>query len=134
MSGLQWLMAGVGALALLCGLLMFIMRIRTLVSGCKVDARVVDEKVEISRSKSGKEVRVSTPVFEFTHDGKTYRCQSTVGSSGKSYPRGSTVKVRYLPSDPQSSAEIDTFMAFFGFPLIALVVGAAFIWVSVLAK
>ena len=133
MSGLQYVMAGVGALALLAGLLILVMRIRTIVSGCKVDAKVVDEKVEVSRSKSGKEVRLSHPVFEFQHDGKTYRCQSTLGTSGG--PKvGSTIKVRYLPSDPQSSAEVDTFLAFFGFPLLALAVGAAFVWIATIAK
>jgi hypothetical protein len=130
MSTLQYVFLGVGGLALLAGLAMLVQRVRTIVSGRKVDAKVVDEKVSISRNKNGKEIRVCTPVFEFVHEGKTYRCQSTLGSSGTGHPRGSTVKVRYLPNDPQSTAEIDTFFAFFGFPLVAFVFGAALIWVA----
>ena len=64
MDALHWVMIGVGALALLMGLAMLVTRVRTIASGCKVDATVVDEKVEISRSKSGNEIRVSTPIFE----------------------------------------------------------------------
>jgi hypothetical protein len=130
MSALQYVMAGVGALALLMGLAMLVKRIRTIASGCKVEATVVDEKVEISRSKSGKVIRVSTQVFEFAHEGKKYRCQSSVVSSGNGYPPGLKIEVRYLPQDPKATAEVDSFMAFFGFPVIALVVGAAFIWIA----
>ena len=65
MSALQYVMAGVGALALLAGILILAKRLRTMVSGCKADAIVVDEKVEISRGKNGKEIRLSQPIFEF---------------------------------------------------------------------
>jgi len=103
MSALQYVMAGVGALALLAGILILAKRLRTMVSGCKADAIVVDEKVEISRGKNGKEIRLSQPIFEFQHEGKTYRCQSTIGST--SGPRrGAKIKVRYLPQDPARSA------------------------------
>ncbi len=129
MSALQYVMAGVGALALLAGILILAKRLRTMVSGCKADAIVVDEKVEISRGKNGKEIRLSQPIFEFQHEGKTYRCQSTIGStSGPG--RGAKIKVRYLPQDPARSAEVDTFLAFFGFPLVAIGVGAALVWVA----
>lgn len=129
MSTLQYVMTGVGALALLAGLGLLVTRIRTIVSGCKTDALVVDEKVEISRSKNGKEIRLSHPIFEFTHEGKKYRCQSSLGAQN-SPKRGSLIPVRYLPSDPASTAERDTFFAFWGFPLVALVFGAALVWVG----
>jgi hypothetical protein len=130
MTAMHYAFLAAGALSVLAGFAMLVQRIRTVVSGCKVDATVVDEKVEVSHNKNGKEIRVFTPIFEFVHEGRKYRCQSTLGSSGKSHPRGSTVKVRYLPGDPQTSAEIDTFLAFFGFPLVAFVFGAAMIWVA----
>jgi len=38
--------------------------------------------------------------------------------------------VRYLPQDPARSAEVVTFLAFFGFPLVAIGVGAALVWVA----
>ena len=129
MSTLQYVMAGVGVLALVAGILILAGRIRIMVSGCKADAIIVDEKVEISRSKNGKEIRLSQPIFEFQHEGKTYRCQSTIGStSGPG--RGAKIRVRYLPQDPARSAEVDTFLAFFGFPLIAIAVGGALVWVA----
>jgi len=65
MSALQYVMAGVGALALLAGILILAKRLRTMVAGCKDDAIVGDEKVEISRGKNGKEIRLSQPIFEF---------------------------------------------------------------------
>ncbi|MFO1303123.1 MAG: DUF3592 domain-containing protein [Burkholderiales bacterium] len=129
MTTLQYVMTGIGALALLAGLLLLVTRIRTLVSGCRTDAVVVDEKIEISRSKSGKEIRLSRPVFEFTHEGKTYRCQSSLAAQD-SPKRGSRMPVRYLPSDPASTAERDAFLPFWGFPLVSLVFGAALVWVG----
>lgn len=129
MSTLQYVMTGIGALALLAGVLMLVTRIRTMVSGRKVEATVVDEKVEISRDRQGREVRVSHPIFEFTHDGRKYRAQSTLGTQHVP-KRGSRIVIRYLPSDPENTAERDTFLAFWGFPLAALLFGAALVFVG----
>jgi hypothetical protein len=43
---------------------------------------------------------------------------------------GAKVRVRYLPSDPQSSGEIDSPASMWGFPAMALFVGAVFIAVG----
>jgi hypothetical protein len=133
-SGFQYAMLGVGSLAALCGVLMLVMRLRTLVSGRVADGVVVGEKLE---THSGDEhsglSKVSAAVYEFRHEGKTYRCTSSLATSRK-MARGTRVRVRYLPSDPQSSAEIDSVGAMWGFPAIALVFGVVAIAIGLNAK
>lgn len=129
MTTLQYVFLGVGVLAVLSGIATLVMRIRTLVSGCVVDGTVVDEKVSTQMDSRGKTSRLSTPVFEFVHDGKTYRCQSSLGTT-KVTPRGSRIRVRYLPSDPANTAEVDSLLAMWGFPVVALVFGGIMIAAS----
>lgn len=129
MTTLQYVFLGVGVLAALSGIATLVLRIRTFVSGCAVDGTVIDEKVSTQIDSKGKSSRLSTPVFEFVHDGKTYQCQSTLGTT-KVMPRGSKVRVRYLPSDPANTAEIDSVLAMWGFPVVALVFGGIMIFAS----
>ena len=131
MTSFQYLMLGIGALATLCGVLILVMRIRTLASGRIVDGVVVCEKIgsHIHSSDDHKITPMSHAVFEFQHDGKTFRCESSLGKGG-AISEGTRVRVRYLPSDPQNSAEIDSVGAMWGFPVMALVVGAVFIAVG----
>lgn len=129
MTTLQYVFLGVGVLAVLSGIATLVVRIRTFVSGCAVDGTVVDEKVSTQIDSKARSSRMSTPIFEFVHDGKTYRCQSTLGTT-KVMPRGSKVRVRYLPSDPANTAEIDSVLAMWGFPVVALLFGGIMIAAS----
>src|SRR4030095_16547725 len=110
MSGFQYFMLGVGGLAALCGLLILVMRIRTIVSGRVVQGVVVSEKIETHQGPRNQMRSVSYAIFEFQHEGKTYRCQSSFGAPSGT-PAGATVRVRYLPSDPPSSARTRSAMA-----------------------
>lgn len=129
MTTLQYVFLAVGALASISGLAMLVMRTRTLVSGRVGEGVVVDEKVSTQVDSRGKATRLSTPVFEFVHEGKTYRCQSSLGTTSAK-PRGSKVRVRYLPDDPAGSAEIDSVLAMWGFPVVALAFGAFMVWAA----
>ena len=133
MSGFQYFMLGVGGLAALCGLLILVMRIRTIVSGRVVQGVVVGEKVETVQGTRNRTRSLSHAIFEFVHEGKTYRCQSSFGAPTGT-PAGAAVRVRYLPADPQSSAEIDSPMAMWFFPFGALAFGALFIAIGLLIK
>ena len=133
MSGFQYFMLGVGGLAALCGLLILVMRIRTIVSGRVVQGVIVGEKVETHQGTRDKMRSVSHAIFEFQHEGKTYRCQSSFGAPAGT-PAGAAVRVRYLPSDPQSSGEIDSPMAMWFFPIGALAFGAVFIAIGLMVK
>ena len=131
MTGFQYAMLGIGALAALSGGL--VMRIRTVVSGRVVPGVVVDEKLETGSFSRGKLVKLSHAIYEFQHDGKTYRCVSSFGKRGTT-PKGTAVRVRYLPPDPQSTAEIDSLPAMWGFPIAALAFGAIAIAVGLSAR
>lgn len=129
MTGFQWAMLGVGALAMLSGVLALIMRLRTVFQGAAVEGLVVDEKKSLHSIDRGRERYVSHAVYEFQHDGKTYRCQSSFGQKN-GIAKGTRVRVRYLPSDPQGTAEIDSIPAMWGFPVMGLVIGAIFLAVG----
>ena len=130
MTGFQYLRLGLGGLALLCGALIFIMRVRSIVAGRVAEGVVVDERAEsVAASRDGHVRTVSHAIFEFQHEGKTYRCQSSFGAP-KGTTVGTKVRVRYLPSDPQSSGEIDSPAAMWGFPVMALIVGGIFVAVG----
>ena len=47
MGTMHYVFLAVGALALLAGLAMLVQRVRTIVSGCKVDATVVDDRAYV---------------------------------------------------------------------------------------
>jgi len=83
MSGFQYFMLGVGGLAALCGVLIFVMRVRTIVSGRVTQGVIVGEKVETHAGTRNEMRSVSHAIFEFEHEGKIYRCQSSFGA-----PRG----------------------------------------------
>lgn len=130
MTGFQYAMLGIGALALLCGVLVLALRVRTILQGRVVDAVVVGDKVEHVHSQQDDTMTpVSRPVFEFRHDGKTMRGQSSLAQRD-SLRKGAKVRVRYLPSDPEGTAEIDSAGAMWGFPAVALFVGAVLVAVG----
>ena len=133
MTGFQYAMLGIGALAALSGTLGLVMRIRAVVSGRVVPGVVVDEKLETGSFSRGELIKLSHAIYEFEHDGRTYRCVSSFGKKGTT-PKGTAVRVRYLPSDPQSTAEIDSPLAIWGFPVAALAFGAIAIAVGLNAR
>ena len=67
---------------------------------------------------------------EFSHDGKKVKFTSSLGEREK-IAEGTTVPVRYLPADPEGSAEIATPKRMWGFPIAALGVGALFVVLGV---
>jgi hypothetical protein len=117
-SGFQYLMLGIGALAALGGLASLIQRIRTVVSGRIADGVVVDHK-QTTNNAGRRSTVVYHSIYEFKDGGKTYRCQSSLALPQMT-PTGTKVRVRYLPSDPQSTAEVDSFLAMWGFPVAML--------------
>ena len=131
MSAFQYFMFGVGGLALLCGLLIFNMRVRTILWGRLTQGVIVGEKVETHMATTNRMRSVSHALFEFEHEGKTYRCRSSFGAPRGLQP-GAAVRVRYLPSDPMSSGELDTLMAMWFFPVGAMAFGALFIALGIL--
>lgn len=121
MSGFQYLMLGIGALAALGGLAALIQRIRTRVSGRVADAVVVDHK-QTTNHAGRRATTVYHSIFEFKDEGRTYRCQSSLALPNAA-AIGSKVRVRYLPSDPQATAEVDSVLAMWGFPVAMLAFG-----------
>ena len=134
MTGLQMTILGVGCLALLAGALIAVMRMHSIMSGMRVEGLIVDAAQSSGGvDKHGRKVTMVAPVVEFRHDGKTYRFTSSMGIRDAEIARAK-VPVRFLASDPQSSAEIDTPMRMWGFPVMALFVGSVFVALALLAN
>lgn len=126
------LLLGVGALSLVMGALMAVMRIRTIYFGAKAEGTVVGNSESTSSSRSGGSTKFTTlyaPIVEFQHAGKKHKFTSSLGTQAK-IETGTKVIVRYLPDQPETSAEIGTGMRMWGFPIVALAVGAIFIAVA----
>ena len=133
MTGLQMVILGIGCLALLAGALIAVMRFRTILGGAKAEGTIVDAAASSGGvDKHGRAVTMVAPVVEFRHGGKTYRFTSSMGLRDAEVRRVN-VPVRFLPDDPQSSAEIDTPLRMWGFPVMALVVGAIFVALALFA-
>jgi hypothetical protein len=94
---------------------------------------IVGQKVETHMPTTSKMRSVSHAEFEFEHDGRTYRSRSSFGAPGGLLP-GAAVRVRYLPSDPETSGELDTIMAMWFFPVAALAFGTLFIALGVVLR
>ena len=132
MSGMQMLIVGIGCLALLAGVLIAVMRLRSVVSGATAEGLIVDAAQSSGGvDDRGRKVTYVAPVVEFRHGGRTYRFTSSMGVRDAEIARAK-VRVRFLPSDPQSSAEIDTPMRMWGFPVLALLFGAIFVALGLL--
>lgn len=119
----------VGLIAVVGGALMAVLRLRTVYFGASAEGRVVGQSESTSTSSSGgstKFVTLYAPVVEFTHAGKKHKFTSSLGQREK-IAEGTKVPVRFLPNDPDMSAEIATPGRMWGFPIAALAVGAIFI-------
>jgi hypothetical protein len=119
----------VGLLALLLGALIAIMRVRTIYFGKSADGVVVGQSTSSGGRTHGRIVTLYSPVVEFHHDGKKFKFTSSMGQR-EEIANGTKVVVRYLASDPQSTAEIGSSMRMWGFPIAALFVGSIFIAVA----
>jgi len=129
MDGMHMFMLGIGSVAALCGLLTGIQRVRTVVSGLAVDGVVVGNEEVSTHSNRGRITRIFAPAVTFEHAGRKIRFRSSLGQAEK-LSVGSHVRVRFLPADPAGSAEIDAVANFWGFPVVALLAGAAFAGVA----
>ena len=121
-----------GALALIMGALIAVMRVRTIYFGAKAEGTVVGHSESTSSSSSGGSTRwtkLYSPIVEFHHGGKKYKFTSSLGTQSK-LAEGSKVLVRFLPDQPDLTAEIGTGMRMWGFPIVAFVVGSVFILVG----
>ena len=134
MSTMQIVMLSVGGLALLAGCMMAIQRLRTVYFGRSAQGKVVGQSESMSTSsRSGGSTKFTTlyaPIVEFAHEGRKMKFTSSLGEREK-IAEGTTVPVRYLPADPEGSAEIATPMRMWGFPIAALGVGALFVVLGV---
>lgn len=129
MNWMMWLVLGIGVLALLSGALMAVMRVRTIYFGSKAEGKVVGHSESTSSSSSGGSTRFKTlyaPIVEFSFNGKKFKFTSSLSTQDK-LAEGSTVLVRFLPDQPDLSAEIGTGVRMWGFPILSLVVGSVFI-------
>jgi hypothetical protein len=119
----------VGVFVLILGALIAVMRVRTIYFGAVADGVVVGQSSSTSRHGS-RVTMLYSPVVEF-HDANKKKFKFT---SSMSVPQmmaeGTKVQVRYLPAEPQSTAEIGSSMRMFGFPIAALFVGTIFIVVA----
>ena len=119
----------VGLIAVVLGAMMAVMRLRTVYFGASAEGKVVGQSESTSTSSSGgstKFVTLYAPVVEFTHAGKKHKFTSSLGQRDR-IAEGTKVPVRFLPNDPDTSAEIATPGRMWGFPIAALAVGAIFI-------
>jgi len=122
----------VGILALVAGAMIAVMRLRTVYFGASAEGKVVGQSESTSTSSSGgssKFVTMYAPIVEFDHAGKKHKFTSSLGQRER-MAEGSKVPVRFLPDDPDSSAEIATPGRMWGFPIAALAVGAIFVVLS----
>ncbi|HQU49677.1 MAG TPA: DUF3592 domain-containing protein [Casimicrobiaceae bacterium] len=132
MNWMFMLVLGIGVLALLSGALMAVMRVRTIYFGAKAEGRVVGHSESTSSSSSRSSTKFTTlyaPIVEFTFNGKKYKFTSSLATQDR-LAEGSKVLVRFLPDQPDLSAEIGTGVRMWGFPIMALVVGSIFILVA----
>lgn len=119
----------VGLLAILMGVLIAIMRVRTVFFGASADGVVVSQSESSGGRTRGKIVTLYAPIVEFQHGGKKFKFTSSMGQR-ESIANGTKVRVRYLPSDPASTAEIGSSMRMWGFPIAALFVGSIFVAIA----
>lgn len=130
MSTVQTLLLVVGGLAFAGGVVAGVQRLRTMLAGRAAEGVVVDKaRGSDIVSRDGKRAAMFEPVVEFRHDGRAIRFKSSLGTK-EALPVGKRVPVRYLPSDPQGTAEIATPGRMFGLPLVALLAGAAMLAVG----
>ena len=133
MTGTQILLLVVGGLALVCGALIAVMRVRTIYFGAKADGTIVGVSESSGGIRRGQVVTTYAPVVEYSAGGKKYKFTSSMATR-EPIAKGEKVVVRYLPSDPESSAEIGTAMRMWVFPIGALFVGAVFVGIALLAN
>ncbi|MFO1315581.1 MAG: DUF3592 domain-containing protein [Burkholderiales bacterium] len=126
MRGIQIFMLCVGGLAALVGILVAILRVRTLASGRRTMGTVVGIASSSTNDMHSRVKAVHAPEVEFRHEGRKVRFRSSL-STPKTFAVGASVPVRYLPSDPETSAEIDSVARMWGFPAGALVFAALFL-------
>jgi Protein of unknown function (DUF3592) len=119
----------VGLLAMFMGVLIAIMRVRTVFFGASADGVVVSQSESSGGRTHGKIVTLYAPIVEFQHAGKKIKFTSSMGQR-ESIANGTKVRVRYLPSDPASTAEIGSSMRMWGFPIAALFVGSIFVAIA----
>ena len=132
---MEWpfiLLLCLGALCLVLGALIAVMRVRTIYFGATAEGTIVGHSESTSSSRSGGSTRMTTmysPIVEFHHGGKKIKFTSSMGTQAK-LEQGSKVVVRYLPDQPGTSAEIGTGVRMWSFPIVALAVGSIFIAVA----
>jgi hypothetical protein len=133
MSGVQILLLSVGGLALLCGVLIAIMRFRTIYFGAQAEGTIVGVSESSGGIRRGQVVTMYAPIVEYSAGGKKHKFTSSMATR-EPISKGEKVIVRYLPSDPASSAEIGTGMRMWGFPIAALLVGGIFVGLALFAN
>ena len=133
MSGVQILLLVVGGLALVLGALIAVMRVRTIYFGAKADGTIVGVSESSGGINKGRAITMYAPIVEYSAGGKKYKFTSSMATR-EPIAKGEKVVVRYLPSDPESSAEIGTGMRMWGFPIVALLVGGIFVGIALFAN
>ena len=129
MTGVQITLLVVGGLAVVAGALIARMRLRTLYSGQSAEGVVVGQSTSSGGIRRGQAITMYAPIIEYHHAGKKHKFTSSMGTR-EPIANGTKVVVRYLPEDPDSTAEIGTGMRMWGFPIGALAVGGIFIAVA----
>jgi hypothetical protein len=132
-SGIQILLLSVGGLALLCGVLIAVLRIRTIYFGKRVEGTIVGVSESSGGVRRGQAITMYAPIVEYRYEGKTYKFTSSLATR-EPVAKGEKVPVMFLPSDPATSNEIGTHMRMWVFPIGALLVGGIFVAIALFAN
>lgn len=123
MTALHWTFVVIGVFFALLGAASLVNRVRTLAGGRVVDGVVVGKKEGTRTLGRDHQFHAAWyPIIEFDHDGRKYRSTDSLGKATP-LPVGTRVRVRYLPSDPESTAVVDSFLSIWMFPIGAIVMG-----------
>jgi hypothetical protein len=130
---MQIFILAVGALALVLGALIAVLRNRTLSFGAKAEGVVVGQSTSSGGIRHGQAITMYAPIVEFHHEGTKVRFTSSMGTRD-AIANGTKVVVRYLANDPGNTAEIGTSMRLWGFPIGMLLFGGVFVAIALFAS
>ena len=132
---MQTIVLGIGLAVMALGAVMAARPLRLALRGARAEGEVVGEHESVSRTKveGPAGFTIHAPVVEFPHAGKRWRFRSSL-STRERVAIGTRVPVRFLPGDPEGTAEIASGLRLWALPGMTLAVGAIFAALSRLAS
>jgi len=123
----------VGVVLVAFGIAMGVRTVMFLGAAETTTAAVVSVRSAQSGTGSDRRTTYYPTVRFFDHDDNAVTAESRIGSSSFNFRPGQEVAVRFLPENP-TRFEIDSFMSLWGFTLIPLIIGIAFIGFTFLSS